>query len=266
MARLALALATCCLFAGAAFGTKPLLEPVYHTKTPTYCLLAFGPTAKDHVWLVRDGDLLYVDRNGNGNLTEAGKKVAAEKKPDSNPEDVGYQFDVGELSVNGLVHKGLSVSFVPLKRYGEGSLGKRAEVKAALMREPKATAVSIGLDVSLPGIKAGGLGGRVQFYAGPIDLDAILQFADAPDQAPVIRFNEPLQITCYSQRPTLRVGAATELVFVIGSPGIGPGTFATIGYRDTVPADAKAVVELSLPSARRDGPPVKQTVAVTGRC
>jgi hypothetical protein len=254
------------LFAGTVFGAKPLVEPAYRTKAPTYCLLAFGPTAKERVWLVRDGDDLYVDRNSNANLTEAGKRVSAEKKPLSNSEDERYVFEAGELSVNGLVHKGLSVWFVPLNLYSEGSLGKRPEVKAALRRDRKATVASISLDVSVPGIKGGGLAGRVQFYAGPSDLDGVLQFAEAPDHAPVIRFNEPLRITCYGQRPALRVGATAELTFVIGAMGTGPGTFAAIGYRDTVPEGARPVVELSLPSPSPDGRPVKQTVAVTGRC
>src|SRR5262249_33364712 len=41
-------------------------EPTYQTTTPRYCLLVFGPEAKSRVWLVQDGDVLYVDRNGNG--------------------------------------------------------------------------------------------------------------------------------------------------------------------------------------------------------
>src|SRR5262249_1657660 len=48
-------------------------EPAYKGK-PEYCLLVFGPQAKTRVWLVRDGDLLYVDGNGSGDLTEAGKR------------------------------------------------------------------------------------------------------------------------------------------------------------------------------------------------
>lgn len=48
-------------------------EPHYTTKSPWYCLLVFGPEAKARVWLVLDGDKLYVDRNGNGDLTEAGE-------------------------------------------------------------------------------------------------------------------------------------------------------------------------------------------------
>lgn len=48
-------------------------EPAYRTKTPKYGLLVFGPEGKDRVWLVHDGDVLYVDRNGNGDLTEPGR-------------------------------------------------------------------------------------------------------------------------------------------------------------------------------------------------
>ena len=43
-----------------------LKEPVYQSKQPQYCLLVFGPEAKIRVWLVLDGDVLYVDRKGNG--------------------------------------------------------------------------------------------------------------------------------------------------------------------------------------------------------
>jgi hypothetical protein len=51
-------------------------EPAYLAK-PKYCLLVFGPEAKERVWLVLDGDKLYVDRNGNGDLTEPGKRIEA---------------------------------------------------------------------------------------------------------------------------------------------------------------------------------------------
>jgi hypothetical protein len=49
-------------------------EPVYQGK-PKYCLLVFGAQARARVWLVRDGNDYYIDRNGNGDLTETGKKV-----------------------------------------------------------------------------------------------------------------------------------------------------------------------------------------------
>jgi hypothetical protein len=50
-------------------------EPAYKSK-PKYCLLVFGPEAKFRVWLVIDGNAFYIDRNGNGDLTEPGEQVA----------------------------------------------------------------------------------------------------------------------------------------------------------------------------------------------
>ena len=48
-------------------------EPVY-AKSPKYCLVVFGAEAKFRVWLIIDGDALYVDLNGNGDLTEKGER------------------------------------------------------------------------------------------------------------------------------------------------------------------------------------------------
>lgn len=52
----------------------PAKEPDYK-REPTYCLLAFGEPVAQSVWLVLDGDILYVDKNGNGDLTESGEMV-----------------------------------------------------------------------------------------------------------------------------------------------------------------------------------------------
>jgi hypothetical protein len=46
-----------------------LKEPAYQTNYPMYALLAFGPEAKTRAWLVLDGREIYVDRNGDGDLT-----------------------------------------------------------------------------------------------------------------------------------------------------------------------------------------------------
>ena len=92
-------------------------EPVYKTKSPKYGLLVFGPEAVDRVWLVVDGDTLYVDRNGNGDLTEPGEKVAAKADKSGDPAESGYAFEAGDLRVGGKVHKGLQISTVPLARY-----------------------------------------------------------------------------------------------------------------------------------------------------
>lgn len=50
-------------------------EPAYETTSPGYCLVVFGPKAEQRVWIVKDGDRIFVDRNGNGDLTEANELV-----------------------------------------------------------------------------------------------------------------------------------------------------------------------------------------------
>src|SRR5262245_45048150 len=82
-------------------------EPVYKS-TPKYGLLVFGPEARTRVWLVKDGDTLYVDRNGNGDLTEAGEKVAA--KTNRQTEDGEFDFLAGEIVDGALRHKALRCS------------------------------------------------------------------------------------------------------------------------------------------------------------
>jgi hypothetical protein len=53
-------------------------EPKYQ-KQPRYALLVFGPKADRRAWLVMDGEeVFYVDRNGNGDLTEEGECIVVD--------------------------------------------------------------------------------------------------------------------------------------------------------------------------------------------
>jgi hypothetical protein len=55
-------------------------EPHYQN-TPHYALLVFGPKAEHRSWLVIDGDsVAYLDRNGNGDLTEPGERIELDVK------------------------------------------------------------------------------------------------------------------------------------------------------------------------------------------
>ena len=49
-------------------------EPAYKSKAPQYALLLFGREADLRVWLVLDGEVAYLDRNGDGDLTGAGER------------------------------------------------------------------------------------------------------------------------------------------------------------------------------------------------
>lgn len=117
MSRFVFALSVLCVSADLATANGPQKvertikkEPAYRSKAPRYGLLAFGPSPAERVWLVCDGDLIYVDRNGNGDLTEPGEKVAADKPRAGFTEEEGYTFSVGDVSLGGRTHKGCSPS------------------------------------------------------------------------------------------------------------------------------------------------------------
>jgi hypothetical protein len=79
-----------------------LKEPKY-TSRPCYALLVFGPKAQKRVWLAVDGNVLYVDRNGNGDLSEPGERVPldVEATKKMNVAPGAYKgmnvFDIGEV-------------------------------------------------------------------------------------------------------------------------------------------------------------------------
>ena len=54
-------------------------EPDYRSLKPLYGLLVFGRQAHLTMWVVLDDDTVYLDRNGNGDLTEPGERFDKEE-------------------------------------------------------------------------------------------------------------------------------------------------------------------------------------------
>lgn len=170
--------------------------PAWQSKSPRYCLLVFGPTAATRIWLAADGDRLFVDRNGNGDLTEAGEVVTAAK------DDSGFlTFDVGEL--------------------------READGKT---RHTKLRVTLFGKDTG-SGTVAVQAADRGEQIAGN-DLAGALTFADKPAAAPVIHFNGPLRMALTSATPLQRSAKPVRLNAVVGTPGLGEGTFAAVSADD----------------------------------
>src|SRR5687767_12528066 len=72
-------------------------EPSLKSK-PAYALLVFGPEAKTRVWLVQDGDTLYVDRNADGDLTQAGEAITVSKMRVANSSYRDRKYAIGTLT------------------------------------------------------------------------------------------------------------------------------------------------------------------------
>lgn len=245
---------------------SPGREPAYRGK-PGYLLLVFGPDARDRVWVVNDGDTLYVDRNGDGDLTAADEKVPAEVNKLRDPAEYGYSFAVGDLLVGGKVHKAVEVAVPPLKLWADNPLlGKLPVIRRALAADPAGRVVTVRASVESPRFKGAGVGGRLFQIAGFYDLTGVLRFAPTAAAAPVVHFDGTLQITFAGSLPTLRPGRQVDLVLVVGTPGHGPGTFAELGYEDTIPKDAFPTVAVTYPPLAAGGSPSRQEYVLKERC
>jgi hypothetical protein len=235
-------------------------EPAYTSKSPRYALLLLGPEAKDRVWLVKDGNVLYVDRNGNGDLTEPGEKLVAKK---GGSAEEGCQFEADELTVGGKKHSRLRVSVEPLKRWMFGQYASRPEAKAILARDPGAEALQLTLEMEAPHLKAKG---RALIVAGVFDVNGPLTMAAKAADAPIIHCGGPLQVTFWAARPTLRRNRPTQFTLVVGTPGLGAGTLAMLGYDETIPASNHPTALVAYPPAKAGTAAVKKLYELKERC
>jgi len=82
--------------------TAPVKEPKYQ-HVPKYSLLAFGLNQETRVWLVLDGEILYADCHGNGDLTAPECRITAKKdvvrlgNPGFYKDMVRYDIDLTHL-------------------------------------------------------------------------------------------------------------------------------------------------------------------------
>jgi hypothetical protein len=236
-------------------------EPIYQTKAVKYCLLVFGPEAKTRVWLVHDGDNLYVDRNGNGDLTEPGEKVVAKKGDNTDLEEAIFEFEAGDIAEGKLTHKGRHMS----ARKIDHMAARDEEVQKTLATEPKFRGYSVYIEVAMPGWQGEGVGGRVAHLVPFRDVSGLLRFGNTPGEAPILHFGGPWQITLQRQ-PGLTVGREKELYLGIATPGLGPGTLAFIGYEGVVPEKAFPKVEITYPPKQAGDTPAKELYEIKDRC
>jgi hypothetical protein len=232
-------------------------EPVYKSKSPKYCLLVFGAEAAARVWLVLDGDILYVDRNGNGDLTEDGDRVRSAKLPprlEKEKSNVEVFFNLRDLE--------------PL-----GGKVDRKYPRIAVMRV-KDRGYSLGVELGE---------GRLQ-----VNFDDRLQWSDRAREAPVLHFDGPLTLELVDNardgyfEVVKKFNKKFHLHAVIGTRGAGKHTFVALQhgqwtlaamlddpYAKTkllVPEDLHPLAEIEFPSKALDGPPVRVKAVLRDRC
>jgi hypothetical protein len=236
----------------------PGKEPHYQG-LPKYCLLVFGPEAKTRVWLVQDGGTLYVDRNGNGDLTEPGEKVAAEKQEDA--DEGTYSFKVGSIRDGERLHREVTVYVARIDHMAD----QDDAVKTLLKKNPRARGYAVMAEIEMPGRKGTGVGGRVMQRAFYVDVNGVLQFSDRPADAPILHFGGPWQVALFG-RQELRIGRDVDVVLGVGSAGVGPGSTTWIDYEGVIPTDKYPTLDVVYASRRPGDKPIREHFELKHRC
>ena len=210
-------------------------EPHYESKAPKYCLLVFGPAATERVWLVLDGENLFVDRNGNGYLTEKGERFRV-----TNPGRDPAEFGPTDVTLNGKQHK------FRLAVFGWSNF-RKGNLKA--LRPCVIVSLNDG-----------------QSFVARGDEDSPLTFADSPRTAPIVHIGGPLQMAVEGPRPLKKVGAGKfELNATVGTKGLGTGAFARLSYA-AIPKDTYPQATLEFPNADLKQPAFTVRMQLTKRC
>jgi hypothetical protein len=233
-------------------------EPSYQTKAPKYCLLVFGLEAKSRVWLVQDGDTLYVDRLGNGDLTAAANRVKVTQ------QNANYRtFEVGDLTLDGLTHTGLRVMQMQASPESVGNDQEWQRVRQT-GPEPWTWAVSIAAQRAADDPRTA-LPGKIGYIING-DGAGMLLFADRAQEAPIIHVNGPFTLGLQDRKQRLVAGEQSMLQIGIGPQGIGPGTFAFVLYPNTIPNDAYPEAEITFAVKAPGQESIKRKYILKERC
>jgi hypothetical protein len=177
-------------------------EPAYKAEQPLYGLYVFGPEARTRVWAVLDKtrpdaadyDVLYFDRNADGDLTAPEERIVGKVAGDS------VTFDIGSFTDPHTRQKHTEMS---ISRHGGDSPRTMLHVKWC--------------DKVL--IRGG--------YAP--DVGPYTQFAPTPAKAPVLwpAADGPFGFQFWQLKP-LPIGQAEDVRVFLGHQGHGRNTFCAV--------------------------------------
>ncbi|MFO0811711.1 MAG: WD40 repeat domain-containing protein [Gemmatales bacterium] len=238
---------------------KLVKEPTYQS-TPEYGLLVLG-AKQQKVWFVRDGNILYVDRFGTGDLTRPEARVLANVK-ESSPSEFEYQFDVGSLP--GL--PGEPTDVIVMTRRLSAVPDLTNEMKQKVIREPNVVSYMIVLQTKHPAWKGMGVDRRLMHVIGYFDHRGALHFSSKAETAPIFHVGGPLQIVPFGQLPTGRAGSSCEIVTAVGTPGLGSGSTAFLAYEMTILPGLTPTLEVTYATGEKATTPLKQVAPLKERC
>jgi hypothetical protein len=236
-------------------------EPKYTTE-PRYALLVFGPTAEKRVWLVLDGEVLYVDRNGNGDLTEVDERVALTAKASKKGWEGPMYKEMNFFDIGTVAGQRLRLDFwVFDKDYVPKTDSEKERVKAHQEKGREYATLR----------RTGRIATLSERFWGEDQTEMYVTFCPRPEDAEICHF---------AGQPTFQLiwnnfkrDSDATIRVVIGTPGLlardssWPANFPFAELTiSEVPADVHPVADFEFANKDATQPPIKLHVVVNQRC
>lgn len=204
-------------------------EPTYSAK-PRYALLVLGENAESRMWMVEDDRVLYLDQNGNGDLTDDGPPLTPSNERSLGDGGWEFEYVLAELNVpNGAKHKDFR-----LRRWKYGDSSE-----------------SYGLSLTL--------NGTIPMYAG---WQAF--WSSSAKRARLIHFGGQLEPHLLRQRVFTHGPNTTRLSIAFVSPGAGIGADSRLST-EAIPENVVPEVLIDWPVP--DGAaPIQTSHRLLNRC
>jgi hypothetical protein len=221
-------------------------EPAYRSGA-RYMLLAFGAEVKFRVWLVFDGDVVYVDRNGNGDLAEPGERVEPSEKPTEEAFLRISVYDLGPIKdpFTGKTYEQVNVQRTTLKPEVAPTTPAEKERKEFLQKNGTPAWVYILDD-------------------GKIKQAGFLSCAEKPAKAHILHFDGPLTFQ-FVDGQLRRGDEPAELSVELTTPGLGKSVYHYMSFA-VAPAEVHPLALIEFPVKAPGGPPVRREYRLEKRC
>mgnify|MGYP001420635178 CR=1 FL=1 len=218
-----------------------------------YGLLLFGLNGEHRVWCVLDRsaakgaegdaghdaadsayDVLYIDRNADGDLTGEGERIAASKttRSGAKKENISVTFDIGDFQDPGsqAIHKDFQITW---------------------------TKASVRIAMKWRGMK------KTFGVYGP-ERETYQNFAKSPKEAPILvpGYDRPFEFEHWMSGVFTR-GKSTDFKVFVGNRGDRRGTFVCVDDKFLEPAE---YVDATLIYADTSGKEQRYHVKLTERC
>ena len=212
--------------------------PRYSAATQYYGLLVLGDDAKYRVWFVVDGDTLYLDKNGDGDLRDPRERIPLNRKSrvKSGFNRQTRTWNVARLDKAGrYTHVTVNLStvnreFKPDSRRRNINLLKARMKAVRAGTHPNQTRIEVTIGVK-----------RRQF--------CLVRFATRASDAPIAHMDGPLTLGIISPLMDFQFGLGQPLSVGVGTPGLGTGAFSFVRY-DELPAEARPFAIVTFPGLK----------------